>query len=51
MTETTAPLEPGQLVRFTRWQALGWSVEPKPRRVLVLAAAFTEEPEGPKETP
>lgn len=33
-TETAPPFEPGQLVRFTRWQALGWTPEPPPRRVV-----------------
>lgn len=39
MTETTAPLKPGQLVRFARWKALGWAVEPAPRRVLDVRQA------------
>lgn len=33
-TETRSPIEPGQLVRFSRWRALGWTPEPEPRRVL-----------------
>lgn len=29
-------MTPGVLVRFTRWQALGWAVQPPARRVLAV---------------
>lgn len=32
-------IEPGQMVRFTRWRALGWCAEPEPRRVLNVRQA------------
>ncbi len=34
MIETPVPLQPGQMVRFTRWRALGWCPEPPARRVV-----------------
>lgn len=42
-TETTAPLEPRQLVRFTRWRALGWTHEPPARRVLDVRVVDGEQ--------
>lgn len=27
-------IQPGDMVRFSRWRALGWTAEPRARRVL-----------------